>query len=711
MGRRSCNLESARRGRNEPTRAAPAGIGTRARADNEPVELPVAVSPPRPTTDTLVMLPTPDPSGTSPFSTDGAMTLDFRYYFDTACDGMIVFDASRRVRLANAAFAELIGEPVDALVGRHFEELTEQSDRPGHSSPVQELATFGSVVTMHRVRAANGEPIDVEISSTLLDDGGTFSVVRDTRRRSEFTPPRTSGGWVAPRVSGPRLRMPESGESREFRLLFDAMPLPAWVYDADTLRFVAVNRAAMEHYGYSEEEFLANTILFVRPGEDVQRVLDYSHDSPGFDRIGVFRHRRKDGSLIDVETISYGFELDGRRVRIVVINDVTDQLRVREQKDQLQAQMLLGQKMDAVGRLAGGVAHDFNNLLSVILGAAETLGKALASYDPLQEEVTDIRDAVGRGAALTRQLLIFGRKEVRTPGLLDVNEVVAGVERLLMRVLGSSLRIELQRDVEYAPVVADAGQLEQVLVNLSINARDAMLRGGTLTIRTGEATLDPAAAAALDVIPGAYVTIDVEDTGVGMDEATRVRAFEPFFTTKGPAQGAGLGLAMVYGIVRQSGGAISLHSAPGAGTHVRIHLPRGDASTATTSPPSAPEQESRGVVLLVEDEPRVRAQARRLLQRSGYRVIEAADGAEGNRLFAERQDEIDVVVTDVVMPIVGGVDMVAMMRAAQPDLPVVFVSGYTAEEQGLPLDARTAFLTKPYAIESLCDAIASVVPS
>jgi two-component system, cell cycle sensor histidine kinase and response regulator CckA len=643
--------------------------------------------------------------------TDPAMTLDFQYYFNSACDGMIVFDASRRVRLANAAFAELVGEPVEALAGRHFEELTEQSDRPAHSSPVQELATFGSVVTMHRVRAANGDPIDVEISSTLLEDGGTFSVVRDLRRRSEFGAPRTSGGWVAPRISGPRLRVTEQvSEARDFRLLFDATPLPAWVYDAESLRFVAVNRAAIEHYGYSETEFLASTILFIRPSEDQQRVLDYAHDSPGTDRVGVFRHRRKDGELIDVETISYGFELDGRRVRIVVINDVTDQLRVRDQQEQLQAQMLLAQKMDAVGRLAGGVAHDFNNLLSVILGAAETLGKSLATYDPLQEEVTDIRDAVGRGAALTRQLLIFGRKEVRTPGLLDVNEVVIGVERLLMRVLGSSVKIEIRRDVERAPVVADAGQLEQVLVNLAINARDAMLRGGALTIRTGEETLDLAAATALDVIPGPYVTIDVEDTGIGMDEATRARAFEPFFTTKGPAQGAGLGLAMVYGIVRQSGGAISLRSAPGAGTHVRIHLPRGGAS-AVAEAEVTPAAETRGLVLLVEDEPRVRSQARRLLQRSGYAVVEASDGAEAKRIFAERQGDIDVVVTDVVMPMVGGVEMVATLRAVQPGLPVVFVSGYTAEEQDLPLGDRTAFLTKPYTIEALCDAIETVVPS
>jgi two-component system cell cycle sensor histidine kinase/response regulator CckA len=655
------------------------------------------------------MIPAPPGSGLP--LTDPAMTLDFRYYFDTACDGMIVFDASRRVRLVNGAFAELVGEPVEALVGRHFEELTEQSDRPGHASPVQELASFLSFVTMHRVRAANGDPIDVEISSTLLEDGGTFSVVRDTRRRSEFGAPRSSGGWVAPRISGPRTRVTESaGEGRDFRLLFDATPLPAWVYDAESLRFIAVNRAAIEHYGYSEEEFLASTILLVRPAEDQPRVLDYPHDHPGTERIGAFRHRRKDGELIDVETISRGFELDGHRVRIVVINDVSDQLRVRDQQEQLQAQMLLAQKMDAVGRLAGGVAHDFNNLLSVILGAAETLGKALASYDPLQEEVTDVRDAVGRGAALTRQLLIFGRKEVRTPGLLDVNEVVIGVERLLMRVLGSSVKIELRRDVERAPVVADAGQLEQVLVNLSINARDAMLRGGTLTIRTGEETLDVVAAETLDVIPGPYVTIDVEDTGTGMDEATRTHAFEPFFTTKGPAQGTGLGLAMVYGIVRQSGGAISLQSAPGAGTRVRIHLPRGGTSDVA-EPAIAPAADSRGLVLLVEDEPRVRSQARRLLQRSGYEVLEASDGAEAKRVFAERQGDIDVVVTDVVMPLVGGVEMVATLRAVQPGLPVVFVSGYTAEEQDLPLGDRTAFLTKPYTIEALCDAIEAVVPS
>jgi hypothetical protein len=631
------------------------------------------------------------------------MTLDFQYYFDTACDGMIVFDASRRVRTANAAFGVLVGQPVEGLVGKHFEELTEQSDRPAHSSPVQELATLGSVISMHRVRTTDGEPIDVEISSTLLPDGGTFSVVRDARRRVE---------WTAPRTSGPRRVVPSPeprSAARDFRLLFDATPLPAWVYDAETLRFTVVNRAAVEHYGYSEEEFLENTILFIRPAEDAERVLSFVHDAPGYARVANFRHRRKDGTLIDVETISYGFELDGRKVRLVVINDVTEQLQFREQQEELQAQILLARKMEAVGRLAGGVAHDVNNLLSVILGAAETLGKALATYDPLQEEVADIRDAVERGATLTRQLLIFGRKDVRAPGLLDVNQVVASVERLLMRVLGNAVRIELYRDADVALVVADTSQIEQVLVNLAVNSRDAMLRGGTLTIRTSGTTFDFTAAAILDVAPGPYVTIDVEDTGSGMDETTRTHAFEPFFTTKGPAQGAGLGLAMVYGIVRQSGGAIELHSTPGAGTRVRIHLPRGEV--VGVSRPASEPSSSRGLVLLVEDEPRVRAQARRLLQRAGYDVVEASDGAQGSRIFDERRADVTVVVTDVVMPIAGGVEMVSSLRAHRPMLPVVFVSGYTAEDQDLPLDERTTFLTKPYTIDALCDAIGSVVPA
>jgi CheY-like chemotaxis protein len=324
--------------------------------------------------------------------------------------------------------------------------------------------------------------------------------------------------------------------------------------------------------------------------------------------------------------------------------------------------------------------------------------------------VGDIRAAVGRGAALTRQLLAFGRKEVHAPGLVDLNEVMTNVERLLARVLGKHIRIELQKGPHIAPVVADTSQMEQVIVNLAINARDAMPRGGVLTIATGVVTVDADEAATLGVLEGSYVTLAVMDTGVGMDLETRTRAFEPFFTTKAPTQGSGLGLSTVYGIARQSGGTVTIDSVPGKGTCVRLHLPRSSAGERLRSPTPARGMaiHGRGRILLVEDEPRVRTQARRLLERAGYTVIEAADGEQGEREFRTHGGTIDAVVTDVVMPGLGGADMVARLRELAPAVPVVFVSGFTAEDRDLPLDERTRFVSKPYTIAALCEAIAEV---
>jgi CheY-like chemotaxis protein len=265
-------------------------------------------------------------------------------------------------------------------------------------------------------------------------------------------------------------------------------------------------------------------------------------------------------------------------------------------------------------------------------------------------------------------------------------------------------------------VMADASQVEQVLVNLAINARDAMPRGGSLVIATSLRTLDSTAGDALGLAAGDYVTLEVGDTGVGMDETVRSRAFEPFFTTKSPLEGTGLGLSTVYGIVRQSGGAVTLASVPEAGTCVTIMLPaRGEPAMAqpvVDRPPDVPAPAvvaASGCVLLVEDEPQVRVQARRLLERNGYRVLEASDGADGFRLFETRCAEIDVIVTDVVMPQLGGVEMVGRARSLAPAMPVVFVSGFTAADRDLPIDPRTMFVAKPYSITALCGAITAVI--
>jgi two-component system, cell cycle sensor histidine kinase and response regulator CckA len=276
------------------------------------------------------------------------------------------------------------------------------------------------------------------------------------------------------------------------------------------------------------------------------------------------------------------------------------------------------------------------------------------------------------------------------------------------------MQLRIHRADSDVRVMADASQLEQVLVNLAINARDAMSDGGCLEIATGIHRLAGEAATALGLADGEYVALEVRDTGVGMDEATRARAFEPFYTTKGPLDGTGLGLSTVYGIVRQSRGAVTLQSAPGQGTTVTIHLPMaGHRDAVVDVPLTEPHGRSRaraaGRVLLVEDEPQVRMQARRLLERYGHRVLEARDGAEGLALFRAQTDAIDVIVSDVVMPGLGGVEMVGRMRDVAPQLPVVFVSGFTAQDRDLPLDTRTAFVPKPYSMASLCEAIEAVI--
>ena len=505
---------------------------------------------------------------------------------------------------------------------------------------------------------------------------------------------------------------------RRHRLLFEVIPLPAWVYDVETLRFLAVNPAAVSHYGYTEEQFLAMTIRDIRPPEDVDRLMtQVKARRAGYEaqlRGWGYRHRKADGSYMDVDVISHAFDFDGRAARIVVVNDITEQSRMREREREVEAQLLHAQKMEAVGRLAGGVAHDINNLLTIVLGAAQSLDAWLPADSPLHAEVADIRAAVERGAALTRSLLAFGRKEARAPLLIDVHEVVHGLEPLLVRLFGGAPRLDVKENAPRSHVLADASQLEQVLVNLAINARDAMPDGGRLSIATSTIELGAREAEALGVEPGPFVAIEVADEGVGMDEATRARAFEPFYTTKGPTRGTGLGLATVYGIVRESAGAVTITSEPGKGTKVHVYLPLGpepeNAPTAdeTASAPEAKEG-SGGRVLLVEDEPRVRAQARRVLEHCGYAVVEADDGAAGEREFHAHHGEFDAIVTDVVMPTLGGVEMVARLRAAVPEVPVLFVSGFTADDRALPLDERTAFVAKPYSLARLRDALRGVV--
>jgi CheY-like chemotaxis protein len=364
------------------------------------------------------------------------------------------------------------------------------------------------------------------------------------------------------------------------------------------------------------------------------------------------------------------------------------------------------QKMEAVGQLAGGIAHDFNNLLTGILSFSDLILQELREGDPIRSDVEQIRDAGQRAAALTRQLLAFSRRQVLQPKSLSLNTILEDLSSTLRRLLGGGVALEIVPDPTLWYVMADPSQLEQVIVNLIVNARDAMPKGGRVTITTANCrvgTDGPERAGG--VRPGAYATLAVTDTGVGMDVATQARIFEPFFSTKEHAAGTGLGLSSVYGIVEQSGGYITVESAPGRGSTFTLYLARhnqqGTAVLAALGRRSLPV--GTETILLVEDEASVRTSARRLLERQGYTVVEARHGVEALQIAEEPGRSFDLVVTDVVMPEMGGRELVERLRARQPSLKVLFMSGYT--ERAITVDGTmppgTGFVEKPFTVDQL----------
>ena len=378
-------------------------------------------------------------------------------------------------------------------------------------------------------------------------------------------------------------------------------------------------------------------------------------------------------------------------------------------------QLRQAQKMEAIGRLAGGVAHDFNNLLTAIIGYTDLIAERLDPQDWTARDIAEIRKAADRAAALTRQLLAFSRKGLLSPTTINLNDIASSLLQMLPRVIGDHIRTTANLSERLSPVRADASQMEQVFINLVLNARDAMATGGHLSIETCNAELDEERLAqeSLAVPPGRYVMLAIGDTGTGMDSATRQRAFEPFFTTKPKGKGTGLGLATVYGIVEQSGGSISLDTAPGRGTTVRIYLPATDAAEEAEKPEQQPATAGRGTetLMLVEDNEAVRSLAARALERRGYTVHEARSGEEALRLVERSRLAPDLLITDIMMPGISGPALAARLTQKNPRLRVLYVSGYS-DESGTaqsPFAGEVQLLHKPFTPSALAERIRTIL--
>ena len=516
--------------------------------------------------------------------------------------------------------------------------------------------------------------------------------------------------WVARDVTADRKAQEALTQSeKRYRLFFEHNPAPMWVYDRTSLKFLEVNTAAVEHYGYSLDEFSAMTILDLREPEEQQRLLEFLAARPS-EQLTHFeaRHLRKDGSVIDVEVRSHSIEVPGREGRLVLVTDVTE-------RRELQERLLQSQKMEAIGQLAGGVAHDFNNLLTVITGYAAMLLSDLDPEHASRTDVLEIQSAAERATILTRQLLAFSRRQVLQPKVIDLNQLISDLSRMLQRLLREDIEVTMDLAPDLWHVSADPSQIEQVIVNLMVNSRDALPSGGRIKIETNNVILDEEYAHLhADARPGPYVVLSATDTGTGMTPEIRSRVFEPFFTTKSKGSGTGLGLATVYGIVKQSGGYIWVYSEPGHGTTIKIYFPR-DTRPTDSEQELVPtlEQTGResGTILVVEDEDLVRKAVCRILNRFGFEVLEAENGAAALGIFDSHPEPILLVISDMVMPKMGGQEVITALRERGSDVPVLLMSGYNenAALNQTGLDSGSLFLNKPFTPDSLMDKVRNVL--
>ena len=502
-----------------------------------------------------------------------------------------------------------------------------------------------------------------------------------------------------------------AGEERHRTILQTAMD-GFWHVDTRG-RLLEVNETYCRMSGYSAQELSAMSISDLEVCETADETAAHIQEvmRAGEARFET-RHRRADGSVFDVEVSVQYRPVEGGRL-VAFLRDITARKRAEQEQVKLEAQLLQAQKLESVGRLAGGVAHDFNNMLSVIIGHANLALMDLGPTEPPRVPLEEILKAAERSADLTRQLLAFARKQTVAPRVLDLNETVAGMLSMLQRLIGEGISLKWRPEAALWPVRIDPSQIDQILANLCVNARDAIADVGNICIETGNSVLDEGYCAQhAGFTPGEYVRIAVSDDGCGMDRETLANIFEPFFTTKGVGEGTGLGLATVYGVVQQNNGGINVYSEQGLGTTFTIYLPRhaGRVARGVTGG-GQPAPRGRETILLVEDEPAILNITNLMLLRQGYTVLAADSPGEAIRLAREHAGDISLLITDVIMPEMNGRDLARNLLSLYPQLKRLFMSGYTAEviaHHGV-LDEGVHFIQKPFAMPALADRVREVL--
>jgi two-component system cell cycle sensor histidine kinase/response regulator CckA len=500
---------------------------------------------------------------------------------------------------------------------------------------------------------------------------------------------------------------------RRYRFLFDSNPLPMWAWDADTLLVMAANEAALEKYGYDRDTFLSLRVVDLLDPTEVARFGGTRRSfSESRQSAGIWQHRTADGRALEMEVVTTSSRRLGRASWLSVGIDVTKRREAERALARSEEQLRQSQKMEAIGTFAGGISHDFSNLLTGMLGYCDLALSMLPAEAPVRDDLTEIRALAVRGTELSRQILAVSRRQIVQPTVLDPNRVIQGLDRLLRRVMGEHIDLVTTLTEGLGSIRADAAQLEQVMLNLAGNARDAMPSGGTLRIRTLPVSSSDVRVFSLDG-QQAWIDIEVADNGVGMTDDVRAHIFEPFFSTKERGKGTGLGLALAYSMIDEAGGEIRVTSVPGEGTTFHLFLPRlSDAPTRMV-----PDEEEPGTltgeetILLVEDEDSVRVVATGALERRGYRVLTAADGEAAIAISRAFPGRIDMLVSDVVMPGLNGRELAEQLELMRPGLRVLFVSGYTDDavlRTGISMDERT-FLQKPFTSLDLARRVRTVL--